>query len=90
MLFERYAPAIGRLAGAESLVRAEVLVPEFRLARQGSVSVYFAPLEYVNVSAGLAIIGITPGWTQMEIAYRVARDELRAGTRLEDIGKRAK
>ena len=90
MLFELYAPAIGRLPGSGPLSRAQVLVPEFRLARAGSVAVYFAPLEYVNSSARVAIIGITPGWTQTEIAYRTARDMLRTGAPLEEIEKRAK
>lgn len=90
MLFQRYAPAIRDLAGPAPFTRAQLLIPQFRLERQAPVSVYFAPFEYVNPLARLALIGITPGWTQMEIAYRVARAELRAGTAPNEIGRRVK
>lgn len=37
------------------------------------ISVYFAPLEWVNPQARVVIIGITPGDSQMRAAWREAR-----------------
>ena len=52
--------------------------------------VYYAPFEWRNPEARLAIVGVTPGFTQMEIAVRVARRELLAGTDPETACRRAK
>lgn len=36
--------------------------------REGNLSVYYAPFEYVNPAARVVIVGITPGRTQMRNA----------------------
>ena len=45
----------------------------FRLYSDRRIQTFFAPFDFVNRSAKVAIIGITPGFQQMEIAFRAAR-----------------
>ena len=41
--------------------------------------VYYAPFDYIHSRARLAIVGVTPGPTQMVESYTVARDQLFRG-----------
>jgi hypothetical protein len=52
--------------------------------------VYYAPFDYVNQDAKVAVVSITPGWTQMEIAYRSASQDLREGLASGEVCRRAK
>lgn len=53
--------------------------PTFELGREGKYSLRYIPFEYVNKDAKLVIVGITPGPTQLELAYQTAQDMLRIG-----------
>jgi hypothetical protein len=56
------------------LRREDLLVEALRLHRDASISVYFAPFDRVNAEAKIALIGITPGFQQMELLLRGLRD----------------
>lgn len=56
----------------------------------GPVRVYYAPFEYVNSSARIVLVGITPGPTQMVNANNEARRVLLAGKSREDAIMAAK
>ena len=56
-------------AGRE-LTKAELRVPEFCLHQGLDCEIYYVPFDYCKPKAKLLIAGITPGWTQMELAYR--------------------
>lgn len=71
--------AIRALPGTESLNRRDVLSETFLLHREGRLSIYYAPFDYLNPRARIVLVGITPGWQQMEIAFRVTRQGLHAG-----------
>jgi hypothetical protein len=47
--------------------------------RQGSLSIYYAPFEYVNPQARVVVVGISPGWTQMYNALAETQRQLRKG-----------
>ena len=79
-LFDTFAPSIRALPDLQDprrFTKADLLTPEFRLHQDEQLSVYYAPFDYVNQDAKVALVGITPGWTQMEIAYRSASHDLR-------------
>ncbi|MDQ6419126.1 hypothetical protein RB620_06700 [Paenibacillus sp. LHD-117] len=86
---EPYLDFLRSLPGGK-LTREHLLVPELLLEERGRLSVYYVPYDYVNEAAKLMIIGITPGFTQMETAIREARDCLREGVPISDIDRRAK
>jgi hypothetical protein len=58
------------------------------LQREGDVDVYYVPLERLNPDAKVVLIGITPGFTQMQVAYETARDGLRAGLSHQEVLQR--
>jgi hypothetical protein len=62
-----------------SLAADDVRTPEFCLYEDRRIVAYYAPFDYLNRGARLALVGVTPGPTQMLESYAVVRDALRAG-----------
>ena len=89
-LFSDFEAVIRALPVCERFERADLLIPSLRLHQEDSLEMYYAPFGAVNPSAAIVLLGITPGWTQMEIAYRVARREVELGIPAEEICSRAK
>lgn len=81
----RFKPLIAELPVSNRLSRDQLLSDHFRLYSDYRLSVYYTPFDYANDEAKVAIIGITPGWTQMELAYRVFRRGLAQGKSFEEI-----
>ncbi|WP_321796479.1 hypothetical protein [Caballeronia sp. J97] len=53
--------------------------PQFSLGQAGAYELRYIPFEYVNHHAKLVIVGITPGNTQLSLAYGKAQELLRQG-----------
>lgn len=82
---------IGQFAPVLTAHRAPVVRDEALLLQaDGDLKVYYAPFEYINPTARLVLVGITPGPTQMENANDKARHALMAGMGLEQALKLAK
>ncbi|MEO0375782.1 MAG: uracil-DNA glycosylase family protein [Cyanobacteria bacterium P01_A01_bin.17] len=73
-LFEAYAASVQTLATTETLSKAQLLIPRFHLHSEGQLEIYYAPLGYVRTEAKVALVGLTPGWQQMELSYRLAAE----------------
>ncbi len=69
-LFERFAPALARLGVGDEMS------PSLQIASDGRYSLQYTPFEYVNTSARLVIVGITPGPNQLVESYAEARKQL--------------
>jgi hypothetical protein len=78
-LLVNFVPRIKELPGRTELLKADVLVPDLLLGREGDVEVYYAPFHHTNEQARVVMVGITPGWTQTEISFRRTRHYLLAG-----------
>ena len=50
---------------------------KYLIDRDNSIEIYYAPFEYINKTARILIVGITPGWTQTEIAFETFVREYR-------------
>ncbi|GFN32893.1 uracil-DNA glycosylase family protein [Paenibacillus xylaniclasticus] len=88
---DRYREAILALPLHRRLTKDELLTETLLMERNGKVEMYYAPHnEYVNPDAKIVIIGLTPGWSQMEIAFRVARACLEEGRSDEEVCQRVK
>lgn len=72
-LIDKYAPV---LCGSTPPV---VRDPRLLMGATGDVKIYYAPFEYINPSALIVLVGITPGPTQMVNANNEARRALQAG-----------
>ena len=83
-LIDRFAPVITDRRAPQGI--DERLVME----RHGDLAIYYAPFEYVNPAARVALVGITPGPTQMHNAIARARQALLAGALPADAVRLAK
>lgn len=83
-LFEIYAPTL-RGPKAPGPRDTRLLMD----AKDG-VNIYYAPFEYINLSARIVLVGITPGPTQMTNANNEARRALQAGRSSSEAIRAAK
>lgn len=90
--FYKLRPDIEALPQSNILSKKDLLTEKFRLYDSNyngsQIGIYYIPFDYINETAKVTIIGITPGWTQMEIAYRMANQYLHDGLSPEDVLKR--
>ncbi len=88
--FEDVLPIIRCLPAGRPLTQAELLRPEFCIYRHGAVESYYMPFGSPVSDARLLVAGITPGWQQMELAYREIRRGLGAGLDLTAVRANAR
>lgn len=69
-LLERFKPTL----------RSSFTNYDFLLGHERGYNVYYIPFEFTNAAARLALVGITPGPTQMAKAYDIAQKALRANS----------
>lgn len=81
--FTKYRSAIKNYSGDASA--ANLL-----MARDGSVSVHYAPFEWVNPQARVVVVGITPGKTQAGNALNEAKRAMNDGAADTEVLRRAK
>lgn len=85
-LFQRYEAYIRRQAFCTKSDGKDCLLMD----REGDYSIYYAPLDYVNIQARLVLVGITPGETQMLEALNHSRTALVNGANTETALRAAK
>jgi hypothetical protein len=90
-LFDTHSDAI-RALPERPLTERDLLTNKFLLKRQKrpNLSVYYAPLDCVNRKARVVIVGITPGWQQMRLAFEAAHAALARGASSDTALKVAK
>lgn len=91
-LHEHLATFIRSLPEMRVYARNDLLVPALKLAEDAAegLAIYDAPLGWTNHDARLALIGVTPGFTQMQLVYRAVRTYLLAGANANDACRLAK
>lgn len=86
-----FAPRMMALPDREKYTKEDLLTPSFLLEQKEGISIYYAAHnEIINEQARVFIIGITPGWTQMERSIHTARKHLLAGLSIKETIKRTK
>ena len=86
----RFESFIKLLDSKSKYTKSDLCVPELRLFHSPPLEIYYAPFDYVNCEARVVIVGITPGFQQMELAIRTAREGLLAGDSYDDILREVK
>jgi len=56
----------------QSYKKADLKTSKYLFGTEKNIEIFYAPFEYVNADAKIIIVGITPGWSQMEKSYRSA------------------
>lgn len=73
------------------LRKEDILNSNFFIEEENKLKVYYAPHnEYINKTAKILIVGICPGWTQTEIAFRNVKESLNNNLNTENILKNCK
>ena len=85
-----YQGFLSSLPASDQYELGDLLVPGLLMAEEGQLRMFYSPFDWVNESARLIILGITPGWTQMELACRTARAALSAGKTMAEACQIAK
>lgn len=62
----------------------------FALHTEGQLSAYYAPFDLVNSSARVALVGLTPGRHQAQVALGISRHALQEGATLDETLREAK
>jgi len=88
--FGSYQGFLTSLPVREKYEHSDLLVSDLLIAEEGRLRIFYAPFDWANPNARVIILGITPGWTQMEIACREARAVLSSGGSAEDVCRLAK
>jgi len=87
-MFEKYCNEIKQL---KEFNKEDILIEKFELFNNDNMKIYYAPHnEIINYKAKIFIVGITPGWTQTNIAYKTAQKELLNNSKPELIKKECK
>ncbi len=89
-MFNRYRASLGNLPLKSSYERDEICSEQFLIAREGSIEVFYAPFDHINEKASLCLVGVTPGWTQMQVSFAEAKLAMTQGDDESTILKRAK
>ncbi len=89
-MFEQFSEVIRKLPGRGVIDREVALDGRLRIGRAGEIETHYAPFDHVSKGAKLVLLGITPGWTQMEIALRTARACIDRGMSTEDTLRESK
>ena len=83
---EKYIKKIADLPLKENYARSELLTPDFLLAKDGNIEIYYCTHnEYLNKHAKIFIIGITPGFQQMNKSIAVARRCLKENLSIDEV-----
>lgn len=86
-----YKEVIKKLPLKDKYTREELLTSDFLIDKQDKMEIYYAPHnEYINQRARIFIIGITPGFQQMNMAMATARKELELNENIKVIQYKCK
>jgi len=88
--FAKFRDKIAMLPAVSSYDKQRLLVDDFLIGQDDKTTVYYAPFDHVNTSARLAIVGLTPGWTQMNVSFVEARSAIDDGESDPEILRRVK
>jgi hypothetical protein len=89
-LFSAYSGFLASLPERPKYEREDLLVPELLVESDDRFRVFYSPFDWFNPSARVIILGITPGWTQMELACRAARGAILSGAAPDEVCRSAK
>lgn len=86
-----YKTIIKKLPMKDKYTKDELLTEDFLIDKENNIEIYYSPHnEYINPKAKILIVGITPGFIQMNTAISVARKELEVSNNIEDIQYKCK
>ncbi|MDC0866088.1 hypothetical protein OAP79_01785 [Candidatus Pelagibacter sp.] len=65
---------IDKIKRLKKIDTSSIVNKEFLIEKEGNIEIYYAPFDYVNSKAKIAIVGITPGLQQMTQSFQAIKD----------------
>ena len=65
---------ISKIKRLKKIDKRSVVCKDFLVNKDGSIEIYYAPFDYINSKAKIAIVGITPGLQQMTQSFQAIKD----------------
>ena len=85
-----FVDRIRHLPQAVKYLPTDLLTDAFLVASDGSLAIYYAPFDWINTSARLVVVGITPGWGQMQESFQAFKTALDDGLSVNQAYEAAK
>jgi len=64
---------IDKIRGLKKIDTSNIVNKEFLIEKDGNIEIYYAPFDYINSKAKIAIVGITPGLQQMTQSFQAIK-----------------
>ena len=65
---------IDKIRRLKKIDNSSIVNKEFLIEKEGNIEIYYAPFDYINSKAKIAIVGITPGLQQMTQSFQAIKD----------------
>ena len=65
---------IDKIRKLKKIDTSSIVNKEFLIEKDGNIEIYYAPFDYINSKAKIAIVGITPGLQQMTQSFQAIKD----------------
>ena len=65
---------IDKIRRLKKIDTSSIVNKEFLIEKDVNIEIYYAPFDYVNSKAKIAIVGITPGLQQMTQSFQAIKD----------------
>ena len=65
---------IDKIRRLKKIDTSNIVNKEFLIEKDGNIEIYYAPFDYINSKAKIAIVGITPGLQQMTQSFQAIKD----------------
>jgi hypothetical protein len=65
---------IDKIKRLKKIDTSSIVNKEFLIEKDGNIEIYYAPFDYINSKAKIAIVGITPGLQQMTQSFQAIKD----------------
>jgi hypothetical protein len=86
-MFSQYQKKIRELPLKEKYEKNDLLNNDFEIFNDGNIKIYYGPFGQKKQNAKIVLVGITPGFTQLEIAIRRSKTLLQTLTDPNEIIK---
>ena len=73
-MLEKLSNMINKIKALKNISTSSIVNKEFLIEKDGNIEIYYAPFDYINSKAKIAIVGITPGLQQMTQSFQAIKD----------------
>ena len=65
---------LNQIKALKKINKSTIINSKFLINAENNIKIYYAPFDYINPKAKIMIVGITPGFQQMQQSFQVIND----------------